>query len=119
MSSLPSAVTPTSTDPDLQALLTATLADAVADGAVITLCAAWCGTCRDFAPGFQAVAAKHPRLLFRWLDIEDEAAALGDLDVESFPTLLIGGRDGAVRFAGPVLPQPAQIERLLRSLGLA
>lgn len=119
MSSLPSAVTLTATDPDLQALLAATLAATAADGVVIALCAAWCGTCRDFAPGFQAVAAAHPRLVFRWLDIEDEAAALGDLDVETFPTLLIGGRDGDVRFAAPVLPQPAQIERLLRSLELA
>ena len=59
-----------------------------------------------------------PTLAFRWLDIEDEADALGDIDVETFPTLVIGGRDGAVRFAGPVLPQPGQIARLLQSLGL-
>ena len=48
----------------------------------------------------------------------DEAAALGELDIETFPTLVIGGRDGNVRFAGPVLPQPGQMARLLQSLGL-
>jgi thioredoxin 1 len=106
------------TDPDLRALLAGTLADAAADGAVICLCAAWCGTCRDFEAGFRQAAAAHPRVAFRWVDIEEEADALGDVDIETFPTLLVGGRDGAVRFAGPVLPQPGQIARLLHSLGL-
>ena len=79
----------------------------------------------SFAPASSRPAAsswrkteRQPTLTFRWLDIEDEADALGDLDVETFPTLVIGGRDGAVRFAGPVLPQPGQIARLLQSLGL-
>ena len=70
----------------------------------------------SFAPASSRPA--RPTLAFRWLDIEDEADALGDIDVETFPTLVIGGRDGAVRFAGPVLPQPGQIARLLQSLGL-
>jgi thiol-disulfide isomerase/thioredoxin len=106
------------TDPDLSALLAATLSPTGADGAVICLCAAWCGTCRDFKAGFGQAASAHPHLTFRWIDIEDEAAALGELDIETFPTLVIGGRDGNVRFAGPVLPQPGQMARLLQSLGL-
>lgn len=109
---------PALTDPDLRALLAGTLAATPAEGAVICLCAAWCGTCREFEPGFQQAAAAYPHLAFRWLDIEDEADALGDLDVETFPTLVIGARDGTVRFAGPVLPQPGQITRLLQGLGL-
>ncbi|MDO5624397.1 MAG: thioredoxin family protein [Pseudomonadota bacterium] len=105
------------TDPDLRALLADTLAGApAAEGAVICLCADWCGTCREFQPAFTAAAATHAGLAFRWLDIEDEADALGDVDVETFPTLVIGGRDGVLRFAGPVLPQAAQITRLLQSV---
>ena len=84
----------------------------------LCLCAEWCGTCREYREAFEALAASLPEVRFRWLDIEDEADALGDIDVETFPTLVIGGRDGAVRFAGPVLPQPGQIARLLQSLGL-
>lgn len=106
------------TDPDLRALLTDTLQATPAAGAVICLCAAWCGTCRDFEPGFRQAAAAHPALRFRWLDIEDEADALGELDIETFPTLVIGTPDGVPRFAGPVLPQAGQIARLLQSLGL-
>lgn len=106
------------TDPDLRALPAQSLAATPAEGAVICLCAAWCSACREFEPTFRQAASAHPHLAFRWLDIEDEADALGDVDVETFPTLVIGARDGAVRFAGPVLPQPGQIARLLQGLGL-
>ena len=106
------------TDPDLLTLLNETLAETGAQGAVICLCADWCGTCREFSPGFLQAAAAHPELAFRWVDVEDEAEAIGDLDIETFPTLVIGGRDLGVRFAGPVLPQAGQIARLLQSLGL-
>ena len=99
----------------LQALLAATLAGQDAGGAVICLCADWCDTCRDYRAAFDQAAAAHPALIFRWLDIEDEAAALGDLDVETFPTLLIGTAR-ALRFAGPVLPQAGHLARLLQSL---
>ncbi len=103
--------------PELNALLADTLAGApAAAGAVICLCAAWCGTCREFRPAFDAAGAAQPDMVFRWLDIEDEADALGDVDVQTFPTLVVGGRDGVVRFAGPVLPQAQQIARLLQSV---
>jgi len=102
---------------DFRALLAGTLASTPADAAVVCLCAAWCGTCREFQPGFEQAAQEHPQIAFRWVDIENEADELGDIDIETFPTLLIG--DAAkIHFAGPVLPQPAQIGRLLRSLGL-
>ena len=103
----------------LRTLLAQTLAGrADATAAVVCLCAAWCGTCRDFRPGFEQAARAHPQAVFRWLDIEDEADALGNVDVETFPTLVIGGADGTLRFAGPVPPQPGQIARLLQALGL-
>jgi thiol-disulfide isomerase/thioredoxin len=113
---LPRAMSLAPTDPDVRALLAGTLAQTRSSAAVICLCAAWCSTCREYAPLFEQVAAAHPQLAFRWVDIEDEADALGDLDIDTFPTLVVGA--GAVQFAGPVLPQAGQIERLLKSLGL-
>ena len=86
---------------------------------VVCLCAEWCHVCRDWQPRFQPLVAEQgvgARTL--WLDVEDEEIDALNLDIETFPTLVIGGADGAVRFAGPVLPQPAQITRLLHSLGL-
>ncbi len=79
---------------------------------VICLCAEWCGTCREYRPAFVAVAADFPDMNFRWLDIEDDAEAVGDLDIENFPTLLIG-RPGAVLYFGTILPHPGHLRRLL------
>lgn len=82
---------------------------------VACLCADWCGTCRDYRPVFDQVAVEHPGMPFLWLDIEDQAALVGDLDIETFPTLLIA--DGAaLRFAGPLLPHAGTLARLLGSL---
>jgi thioredoxin 1 len=79
------------------------------------LCAAWCRTCDDYRPTFDAaLAALGPAATGAWIDIEDEAALVGDLDVEDFPTLLIA-RDGRPVFLGPLTPQPGVVARLLRS----
>lgn len=102
---------------DLQDLLAATLAGHDAVGAVICLCADWCDTCRNYRAVFDEASAAYPQLVFRWFDIEDESGALGDVDVETFPTLVIGDAR-ALRFAGPVLPQAGHLTRLLQSLGL-
>ena len=82
---------------------------------VICLCAAWCGVCREWTPVFDELAATHPQVRFAWVDIEDEADAMGDVDVETFPTLLVAHGD-TVRFFGPVQPSAVQVKRLLDSL---
>jgi thioredoxin 1 len=82
---------------------------------VICLCAEWCNACRDWRAGFQEVAAAHPELHFAWVDIEDEADAMGDYDIETFPTVLVA-RGGEALFLGPVLPSGTQLARLVGSL---
>lgn len=65
---------------------------------------------------FAALRAAHPGLRFVWVDIEDDAELVDELEVETFPTLLIGvGRE--LRFIGPVLPQLAPAQRLLTEPG--
>ena len=82
---------------------------------VICLCAAWCGVCREYRALFDALAARHPEVMFRWVDVEDQEDLVGDLEVETFPTLLVG--EGAEpRFLGPLAPHAAVLERLLASL---
>lgn len=85
---------------------------------VICLCAEWCGVCREWRGVFNEAAAAHPGLHFAWIDIEDEAQAMGDADVETFPTLLIA-HGASPRFFGPVPPSGAQLSRLLASLAEA
>lgn len=106
-------------DPELtRTLIRQTLAEtAIPDpaGAVICLCAAWCGVCRDYRAVFDEAARTHPSLVFRWIDVEDEAEDVGDLDIASFPTLLVS--DGqTLLHAGPLVPQAAHLLRLLKNI---
>lgn len=79
---------------------------------VACLCAAWCGTCNDYQGGFTAWAEQHPDIRFAWIDIEDQAAVVGELDIVNFPTLLIQ-RGDIVAFFGTVLPDLRLADRLL------
>lgn len=82
---------------------------------VICLCAEWCGVCREWRAAFEQLAGAHPGLHFAWVDVEDEAQAMGDVDIETFPTMLVAQGDQP-RFYGPVQPSGAQFSRLLASL---
>ena len=82
---------------------------------VVCLCAEWCGTCREYRDPLKAVAADFPQHAFAWIDIEDEAELAGDVDIETFPTLLVL-EVPQVLFYGPVLPGEEGLRRLLRAL---
>ena len=84
------------------------------DGALLVacLCAAWCGSCRDYRATFAALAREHPAHRFVWVDIEDESDALApfDLEIENFPTLLVA-RGDELRFLGTLLPHASTLAR--------
>lgn len=81
---------------------------------VACLCAEWCGVCRDYRATFAQVQAQFPQFQWQWVDVEDEADLLHPLEVENFPTLLLAvGTE--LRFFGPLPPQPALLERLIRA----
>lgn len=92
----------------------AQVAEAISDDKwiVVCLCAAWCDVCNQYRPGFDQLAARHRDKHFIWIDIEDQADVVGDLDVENFPTLLIQRAD-TVAFFGTVQPEPHQANRLI------
>lgn len=89
---------------------------------VACLCAAWCRVCDGYRPVLEQVtdelaadlAATGRTLRRHWIDIEDEADLLGDLDIETFPTLVVLD-PAAVRFAGTLTPQPDTLRRILRA----
>jgi thioredoxin-like negative regulator of GroEL len=85
------------------------------DWQVACLCAEWCGVCREWRAVFDELRARHPAVAFTWIDVEDEADAMGDYEVETFPSLLIA-QDGQARFLGPVQPSAVQVSRLLERL---
>jgi thioredoxin 1 len=79
---------------------------------VACLCAEWCAACREFRSTFEALQAEQPGVRLLWVDIEDEAELLGDVDVENFPTLLVVS-EGRVRFLGAVEPHAAVVRELI------
>lgn len=81
---------------------------------VACFCAHWCGACRGWRPTFETLAEKYPDIVFLWIDIEDHADLLGDLDVENFPSLLIQ-YGNIVNFFGCIHPDAGVAERLLKS----
>jgi thioredoxin 1 len=91
-----------------------TQAQASGEFLVVCLCAEWCGTCREYRTGFDELAVQFPDSCFRWLDIEDRADDLGDLDIENFPTLFIQ-RGERVLFFGTMLPHLNHLHRLIET----
>lgn len=81
---------------------------------VVCLCAHWCGTCREYQAVFTALQEAEPRHRYRWIDIEDEADLVGEIDIETFPSWLVA-HQGRVLFAGPVLPRLPDALRLLQA----
>jgi thioredoxin 1 len=79
---------------------------------VVCLCAAWCGTCREYETGFKELGAQYPEVGFIWVDIEDENSGVEDWDIENFPTLLIQ-RNELVLFFGPMLPHSGILKQAL------
>jgi thiol-disulfide isomerase/thioredoxin len=88
---------------------------------VACLCAQWCRTCDAYQATLAAVrestradaAAEPAPPRFVWVDIEDEAELVGDLDIENFPTLLLA-RGDTLLFFGTVTPHAGTVERLVR-----
>lgn len=61
------------------------------------------------------MAERFPRAEFRWVDIEDDAEAVEEIEVENFPTILVR-RGGETLFQGVLLPHRSHLERLLQEL---
>ena len=91
---------------------------AAADGQtwwVACLCAAWCGVCREWEAAFVAQARAHPHPRFARVELGDVDDAMGDVDIETFPTMLVA-RGEQVLFLGPIPPSATQFARMLATL---
>ena len=83
---------------------------------VACLCAQWCRTCDGYREVFDQVllALGEMGVQGMWVDVEDHADALGAIDVENFPTVLIA-RGDEVLFFGPVTPHAQTLQRLIHA----
>ena len=80
--------------------------------AVCCLCAEWCDVCTKFRSVFDRLALQHPDKVMLWIDIEDRADLVDELDVENFPTLLIQHGDDVI-FYGTVEADEKSLNRLI------
>lgn len=85
---------------------------------VACLCAQWCTVCRDYQARYHQVLSQlqleFPHVQVLWIDVEDHADLVDPIDVDNFPTLLLGvGRQA--RFFGPLTPHADTLERLVRT----
>lgn len=81
---------------------------------VACLCAQWCQTCDAYRALFDALRARHPQVRFVWVDIEDQADLVDPVEVENFPTLLIGV-GSQLRFFGTVMPHADTLARMVQT----
>lgn len=85
---------------------------------LVCLCAAWCRLCESYRADFEEVGrrlqADWRGLSLRWIDIEDESDLCADLDIETFPTVMLCSVR-AVHFAGTLTPHAATLERVIRA----
>ena len=82
---------------------------------VVCFCAAWCDTCDGVRAALQRIAARDTTNTYLWLDIEDDAALVGEIEIENFPTLAVY-REGTALFFGVSPPQEGVIARTLTAL---
>jgi len=82
---------------------------------VVCFCAGWCGSCREYRPQLEELAGSRQDVRFFWVDIEDHADILGELDIDKFPTLSIQ-RGNIVTFYSCIHPDAKLAERILQSM---
>jgi len=81
---------------------------------VACLCADWCHVCQDYRQTFDQLTREFAGAAgFVWVDIEDDEDALGTVEVDDFPTLLIA-RAGEICHFAAVMPNAPAGQRLVR-----
>lgn len=79
---------------------------------IIDFWAPWCGPCRQFAPTFEAAAAKHEDVVFAKINTEEQQGLAAAFNIRSIPTLMVF-RERVMLFNQAGALPPAQFEELI------
>jgi thioredoxin len=80
--------------------------------------ASWCGPCRQFGPVFEAVAAKHPEVVFGKINTEEQEELAAMFGIRSIPTLAVFKENIGVYSQPGALPPKALDELVNKVCGL-
>ena len=78
---------------------------------ILVVCADWCSVCRDY----RATLTDFPEFDINWIDINDFESLTEEIEIETFPTVIIF-HELDVLFFGPVEPNKNSLISLLSAV---
>lgn len=79
---------------------------------IVDFWAPWCGPCRNFAPVFEQIAAKHDDVTFAKVNTEEQQELAAGMGIRSIPTLMVF-REQVLLFSQPGALTASQLEELV------
>ncbi len=79
---------------------------------IIDFWAPWCGPCKQFAPTFEAAAAKNDDITFAKINTEDEQELASAMRIRSIPTIMVF-RERVLLFQHSGALSESQLEELI------
>ncbi len=80
---------------------------------VIDFWAPWCGSCRAFAPTFEAVSGQYPDVVFAKINTEAEQELAAAFNIRSIPTLMVF-REQVILFSQAGMLPKAALEQVVQ-----